>query len=509
MDLSYGCARIASMLSVDDVCDWVVHSLHMPEEVREIMRANAVTGYDFPDLVEHDGRLIETELGITKRTLRSRLYRGLVMRLMGMGTLPSDMINVNTDSVSCHEVRLQWVVEQGGGRHGFPTHKYLVQRYETTDAVSAEATATENLSPADPLDIDAAFAANTPISLPGGGKSRIQVPEWTVVCSDMSTFCIDKGLAPGTKYMYRVSAWNAVRVLYRTIDILKIIVDCMLCSLISFSLTSILCFAVQIGRSEYFYVQATTRANCTFLDPLPSDNTIRPIASTEAALSLQDIYQQVIQLISWVFYLAFGIIASCFLLETVHRLVVSCDQLQQTQFGLHKVYDQDDAAKRVIRIFGFSILLSDNFAYMVTTARTWMLEHVLQHGMVLLPQSFISTLEAIAVATHKDPHNPTGELRSPIKHLMPPLRDRRLYKACSASALSTGDDVSVSTSASSVDSKRCYLCSKKFSYVLKAKHYCGRCNRNFCRRCAGHIDHVWPTPCKINSRCVCKNCQHG
>ena len=202
----------ASMLSVDDVCDWVVHSLHMPEEVRDIMRDNAVTGYDFPDLVEHDGRLIETELGITKRNLRSRLYRGLVMRLMGMGTLPSDVLNVHTDSVSCHEVRLQWVVEQAE-RHGFPTHKYLVQRYETTAAVAHGSSASENLSVsdallADPRDIDSTFDTNAPIILPQ--ESKIRVPEWTVVCSDMATFCIDKGLAAGTKYMYRVSAWNAV-----------------------------------------------------------------------------------------------------------------------------------------------------------------------------------------------------------------------------------------------------------------------------------------------------------
>ena len=246
------------------------------------------------------------------------------------------------------------------------------------------------------------------------------------------------------------------------------------------------------------------------MDPLPSDNIILAAAPTEATISIQDIYKQLIQIISWTLYLVFGVIVTCFLVETVHRLVVSCDQLQQTQFGLNKVFDQEDATKRVIRIFGLSVPLSDEFAYMVAAVRNWMLENVLQQGMVLLPQSFISTLDAIAEATHKDPHNPTGELRSPLKISTSPLRERRLYKAFSAtSGLSAGDDVSVSTATSSVDSKRCYLCSKKFSYVFKAKHYCGRCNRNFCRRCAGHIDHVWPTPCKINSRCICKKCQGG
>lgn len=59
----------------------------MPQEIRDIIWSNAVTGFDFPDLVENDGILISTELGINKRTLKSRLYRGLVMRLMGMGTI--------------------------------------------------------------------------------------------------------------------------------------------------------------------------------------------------------------------------------------------------------------------------------------------------------------------------------------------------------------------------------------------------------------------------------------
>ena len=52
------------MLTTEDVCDWAVHSLHLPLEVRDLLWQNAVTGFDFPDLVEHDGQLIISELGI-------------------------------------------------------------------------------------------------------------------------------------------------------------------------------------------------------------------------------------------------------------------------------------------------------------------------------------------------------------------------------------------------------------------------------------------------------------
>ena len=199
------------MLTVEDVCDWVVHSLHMPEEIADILRSNAVTGYDFPDLVEHDGRLIETELGIAKRTLKSRLYRGIVMRLMGMGTLPYDVLTVQADSASCKEIRLEWTVEQRE-RHGFPTHKYLVQRFEPSagsisDATPNDSTPIQEILLGEHVHIDTVGFKKSPVATPG----QAAVSDWVAVCSDMATFCIDKGLEPGKKYKYRISAWNAVR----------------------------------------------------------------------------------------------------------------------------------------------------------------------------------------------------------------------------------------------------------------------------------------------------------
>lgn len=202
---------VASMLTVDDVCDWVVHSLHMPDSVTEIIRDNAVTGYDFPDLVENDGQRIESELGITKRTLKSRLYRGIVMRLVGMGTLPLELLSVAADRVSCSEIRLDWTVYKKE-KNSFPTHKYLVERNEPSNYFDSgykpnDSATIDELLVVRPVRIDGSIEADLP---PDFSLIPAVRQEWVAVCSDMATFCIDTGLMPGTIYKYRISAWNAV-----------------------------------------------------------------------------------------------------------------------------------------------------------------------------------------------------------------------------------------------------------------------------------------------------------
>lgn len=153
------------MLSIDEVAAWLEHSLHMPAEVCDIFRSNAITGFDFPELLEHNGRLIGTELGITKRNLKMRIYRGILMRLMGMGTVPSRPIDVTSEVITCNDIKIHWG-HQTRAEHGFPVHKYVLQRLDGT--------------------------------------------AWTTVLADNSHEHFDLQLQPGTVYSYRLCAWNAV-----------------------------------------------------------------------------------------------------------------------------------------------------------------------------------------------------------------------------------------------------------------------------------------------------------
>lgn len=189
---------------------------------------------------------------------------------------------------------------------------------------------------------------------------------------------------------------------------------------------------------------------------------------------------------------------------------MSCSLLQKTQFGEELGSVDGFRPTKFIRLFGIEVPLSEKAASVIAKMRVWMVENIFEVALLFLPKSLQRTLDAIAIATRKDPRNPTGELKTPIKLSLNRVRQR----AVAGSQFDFSSDVSVSsatttqcsTSGLPLNLKRCYICKKKFSYMLRPKHYCGKCNQIFCRRCASHIDHVWPTPCKFNSRCLCKEC---
>lgn len=46
-------SMIGTLLTVDEVAQWVVHAAQLPQEVADAFRSNRVTGYDFPGLIEN------------------------------------------------------------------------------------------------------------------------------------------------------------------------------------------------------------------------------------------------------------------------------------------------------------------------------------------------------------------------------------------------------------------------------------------------------------------------
>lgn len=67
----------------------MAHAQQMPPEVVQSFVDNGITGYDFPELLQHEGQLLEQELGIRRQTLKRRLLRGMRMKLLGMGNHPA------------------------------------------------------------------------------------------------------------------------------------------------------------------------------------------------------------------------------------------------------------------------------------------------------------------------------------------------------------------------------------------------------------------------------------
>lgn len=182
--MSYVSSYLASLLTVEEVALWATHSMHMPADVVQVFMNHSVTGFDFPELIENNGELIETELGVTRRNLKKRLLRGMIMRFTGMGKLPQAPGKLNVVQSGCNQIQVQW---DRVGSNGFPVHKYLVQR----------------------LQLDSAQT----------GAMSSKTNKWETVYEDTGDHFIDSfavGSASASNTVgalyrtYRLSAWNVI-----------------------------------------------------------------------------------------------------------------------------------------------------------------------------------------------------------------------------------------------------------------------------------------------------------
>ena len=80
-DLEANLLSLDSLLSLDETVDWVVNAVQLPPSVGEVFRANHITGSEFAELLEDDGELLATELGIKKLTWRKKLLKHIRLKV--------------------------------------------------------------------------------------------------------------------------------------------------------------------------------------------------------------------------------------------------------------------------------------------------------------------------------------------------------------------------------------------------------------------------------------------
>jgi hypothetical protein len=237
--------KLESLLTVDEVAEWIVHAGQLPTEVGNIFRKNHVTGYDFPELVEDDGSALKNELNIDKSTYRKKIVRAVNSRLFGIGTVPYQIDGVIPTIESCSTITLKW---NKARTDNLPIHKYRVTRR----AIGGSNTKSQmgihinqyNSGPrkslplsnslkddkenVHDLDIDI-FQSEALVQSPSKAESEpnqetCELPnatfdfgsitqsnsEWTTVYDGSETECIDSGLERGQGYIYRIQAWNLV-----------------------------------------------------------------------------------------------------------------------------------------------------------------------------------------------------------------------------------------------------------------------------------------------------------
>jgi len=123
-------AKMASLLSVEEVREWAAHAQQLPEAVVNKFVQKGVTGYDFPELMANDGALLESELGIRISSIRNRIMRGMRMKFMGLGRVPPK-VKFGTASINtCQHTTIKWGLPEVDDTGDFfmPVHKFVLQR---------------------------------------------------------------------------------------------------------------------------------------------------------------------------------------------------------------------------------------------------------------------------------------------------------------------------------------------------------------------------------------------
>ena len=207
-------AKFTSLLTADEVAEWIVHSVQLPEAVGQLFKDRHITGYDFMELVDHNGRAMEDELGIESASRRKKIATHINARLLGIGTVPSPPADVKHTLESCSTASLSWTRSTA---KGFPVHSYRVQRR----AISLEEMApvrpplsSEINPPAPPPPVCGASTGDADGQcvdpLPPAAAPTASSGEWTTVYVGGENELVDPNLTRGNYYIYRIQAWNSV-----------------------------------------------------------------------------------------------------------------------------------------------------------------------------------------------------------------------------------------------------------------------------------------------------------
>ncbi len=207
-DINSYLTGIESLLNLDETADWVTHAVQLPASIGQLFRDNHVTGSEFPELIEDDGALLESELGISKPTWKKKLLKHIQMKLLGIGAVPATPVNfVVEEPHRCDVVNFRWDrVVMAGPSSVFPVHSYRVQRRlkSTKGGLKKRGgqSVRQNSSNAS-ADVSRGF--HPPKAIAPQDESTFKD-----IYKGIETEFVDSSLSPSSTYLYRVQAWNAV-----------------------------------------------------------------------------------------------------------------------------------------------------------------------------------------------------------------------------------------------------------------------------------------------------------
>ena len=196
--------QLESLLTAEEVAEWIVYSVQLPSSVGKIFLENGITGYDFLEIVDNGGEVLQNELGIDKASFRNKIVRQMQARMLGIGSSPGNPQKFTYKLESCKAATLSW--ERSTARV-FPVHSYRIQR-RSINLFGGNGSSAEN---------EVGISTNSNVVAFDSSNN-----DWKTIYVGADNEFVDSGLETGHNYMYRIQAWNSAgRSGWETIDLTK------------------------------------------------------------------------------------------------------------------------------------------------------------------------------------------------------------------------------------------------------------------------------------------------
>lgn len=192
--------------NVEEVREWIIFAVQLPEYIGQIFAENGITGYDFAELVENDGLALKEDLGIHKSIYRKKLVRHLRARLMRIGTIPAPIKESQIEytlEITCSYVFFKWIKPEA---RGFPVHSHRVQRKDVEMYQHSQHSQSHSQ-----LGLKADSTHSTPIVISSSSSSATTPSDWVNIYTGSESQFHDGSLEKGRHtYIYRIQSWNSV-----------------------------------------------------------------------------------------------------------------------------------------------------------------------------------------------------------------------------------------------------------------------------------------------------------
>jgi len=496
--------KLECLLTSNEVAEWVKYAVQLPDHIAQAFKENAVTGFDFSELIINDGEALRIDLGIEKYFFRKKLVRLIKARMLGVGTVPQPIPNSSYNVESCSSVSFTW---HKPNARGFPVHSYRIQRRaiakEYGNFVFQQSSPNNSTFQIDSLGLNSTNTSLVP--------AKIFNENWKDVYVGADTEFVDTGLELSCAYIYRIQAWNAV------------------------------------GRSQWVILDISSslkRLNC-----------LKSREGSESQLSYGFNYATLLKYFDVFRKACSGLLNIINLLSYLVRCFFTFIAMAA---ALMRLKNGSTTSTGTVNLFPL-------FPYVWKSLNTLNAFCVKTIGTRLFPESLLTDVDSLQRA--KQDKNISGGavgvggvhvFSNESGHLLPEDDDIDLKrtammfrkyasekhilsldrpKLCKAKSLADFRSVTkenekdslelrASTTVSLVgnilednekelkeekmesfwdDDNFCNVCEKKFKLFKRMKHHCARCTATFCHK-HGRTPHARFTSCKFPGCCVCNHC---